>query len=679
MMIHTKSPYLIIGMTSGIVLVSIIFILACAESLDSFYGDLSNKTTAANQSTQTTGAVTSSTHESSTTVSSLNYTMTSSNSTTAVELQPEIDTAPSAVDIDKTEATILWTTNVTTSSQVELSTTSDFELGSGVRFPAVNDGNYVSNHEVVLQGLASDTQYYFMVISITPQGEEVTSELSSFQTTAFPQAGNYPPEFITDPVISNIYDTSAQWDWVMSKEGSSEIVYSTTPDFFDENSPPNFGGTRDGDAGDRVYFHTMNIASFTNDTTYYYHIISEDADGNVGYSEQMTFKTKPQDDRLGWVGYGGTCSPAPCFNIDDVAGSNYCGSNGFSRIYGMDVDDSGNIYVVDNSYNRVQKYQSDGNYMGYIGNYDSTSDCDDYNGHYRSSWTTSSYATTAANTCLGCFNRPVKVTVDNTNGYIYVGDRDNHRIARYSLPGQLEETLGSYLGNNVAGWHNNAAISAGTGDNQFNQPYGIGVDSNGFLYIADGTNHRIKKYQTDGTYIGCIGGGDDDFSTGCTSSAGSGDAYFYTPTDIVVGSDGTLYITDTSNHRVQRFGSDGSFMGWIGQGSTTGWNTSGHHAPGSGKQEGAFSSPYGVELDPDENLYIAEYGNHRVSKWNKEGVYQGWLGKDHTTFALGLDTIVTSGGNWGDLNGPIAVAYDESTDRLYVGEYHGQRVQAWQF
>jgi DNA-binding beta-propeller fold protein YncE len=90
--------------------------------------------------------------------------------------------------------------------------------------------------------------------------------------------------------------------------------------------------------------------------------------------------------------------------------------------------------------------------------------------------------------------------------------------------------------------------SQGSGDGQFNNQRGIAVDSSGFIYVADFNNHRIQKFNSEGTFITKWG------------SYGQEDGLFDNPWGIAVNSSGDVYVADYENHRIQRFSSEGAFL-----------------------------------------------------------------------------------------------------------------------
>src|SRR5262249_23549060 len=131
-----------------------------------------------------------------------------------------------------------------------------------------------------------------------------------------------------------------------------------------------------------------------------------------------------------------------------------------------------------------------------------------------------------------------------------VVDQLNNRVQRFGTDGSLLSSFGS----------------AGAGPGDFRTPFG-GALSGGHVYVADFGNDRVQILNLgDGSVLSTIGsrgrGGG-----GISGPGGSGDGQFQRPAGVAVGGDGTLYVTDHFNDRVQRFGGDGHFQAQLGSGS----------------------------------------------------------------------------------------------------------------
>lgn len=163
----------------------------------------------------------------------------------------------------------------------------------------------------------------------------------------------------------------------------------------------------------------------------------------------------------------------------------------------------------------------------------------------------------------------------------------------------------------------------GTGSGNLNYPYGAYVTADGSeLWVCDGSNHRIARFQLDGTWVGSFG------------SYGTGNTQFNTPRDIAFDSSGNAYIVDFLNHRVVKYNSSGTYQ--------TQWST------------GASSYPAGIAYDAQNNyLWVASRGtgNGTIKAYNTSGVQQVTFG-----------TLAYS---------PTSVGIDRRARRVYVGTTAG--------
>jgi uncharacterized protein (TIGR03663 family) len=140
----------------------------------------------------------------------------------------------------------------------------------------------------------------------------------------------------------------------------------------------------------------------------------------------------------------------------------------------------------------------------------------------------------------------------------------------------------------------------GDGRGQFNEPWGIAVDGNGNVYVSDTWNHRIQKFDHQGNFLTMWG------QFGSTGGELGQPDLFYGPRALQVGQDGNLYVMDTGNKRIQSFTPDGDFVGQYG---------------GSGVVEGRFDEPVGLGQDAAGNWYVADTWNQRIQKFDPQFNY----------------------------------------------------------
>lgn len=168
------------------------------------------------------------------------------------------------------------------------------------------------------------------------------------------------------------------------------------------------------------------------------------------------------------------------------------------------------------------------------------------------------------------------------NGRLYIADSGNHRIQVFNSDGTPATSWGSF----------------GSEPGQFNEPWGIAVDDQ-FVYVADTWNHRIQKFTLDGELMGVFG----QSGSPAPDSGDEGLGLFFGPRSITLIEGNQLLVTDTGNHRMQLLDRDGNFLRQIGQ---------------FGNQLGQFNEPVGIATAPDGSVYLADTWNGRIQQFNRD-------------------------------------------------------------
>jgi trimeric autotransporter adhesin len=198
---------------------------------------------------------------------------------------------------------------------------------------------------------------------------------------------------------------------------------------------------------------------------------------------------------------------------------------------------------------------------------------------------------------------------------------------------------------------------------QLNGPEVVALDSAGNLYIAEYGNHRIRKVAAATGIITTVAGNGTQNYSGDGGPATS--AALWTPTGVALDSAGNLYIADFGNHRIRKVAAATGIITTVAGNGTQGY--SGDGGPATSAELG---DPTHVVLDSVGNLIIADGGNNRVRK---------------VTVATGIITTVAGNGTGaysGDggpatsaaLHNPEYLTFD-SADNLYIGDYLNNRVR----
>ncbi|MCA9948530.1 MAG: hypothetical protein KDE48_02705 [Anaerolineales bacterium] len=291
------------------------------------------------------------------------------------------------------------------------------------------------------------------------------------------------------------------------------------------------------------------------------------------------------------------------------------------------VDNAGNVFVADYYHSRIQKFDSEGNFLRMWG-----FGVDDGTAEFQIC-TSGCQPGLLSNESGGFWN--VNGVAVDADGNVYTTDITNH-IQKFDNDGNFQIKWGTM----------------GSGDGQLNGPFDIVVDDAGNVYVAEFLNHRIQKFNSSGAFLSTWGFGVQDGSltyqictSGCQAGIpGNGDGQFNQPTGITLDKAGDIYTTEGNNHRIQKFDSDGNFLlKWGSQGSG----------------DGQLYSPQDLAVDSAGHVYVSD-NNHRIQKFDNNGNFlHVWDG------GLGIN---------GQFYYPDGVAIDQAGN-LYVAEYRRNRIQ----
>ena len=232
------------------------------------------------------------------------------------------------------------------------------------------------------------------------------------------------------------------------------------------------------------------------------------------------------------------------------------------------------------------------------------------------------------------FNEPADVFVTNTS--IYVLDSLNYRVQMWPRNGLNGTTVAGVLG----------SVGNTSSNSTFGLSCGISVDIFGYLYVVDQPNHRVLRFPANSS------SGTNGVVVAGTGAAGTGPSQFNQPSRVFVDSNLTMYITDTNNHRIQKW-TFGASSGVTVAGNSTAGNT-----------DADLNRPSSVIVDSRGYMYIGDASNNRIQRWAPSGCVGDCL--------VGCSQL--NGSATDRLGNPQAVAFD-SQGALYVSDGYQNRVQ----
>jgi len=178
----------------------------------------------------------------------------------------------------------------------------------------------------------------------------------------------------------------------------------------------------------------------------------------------------------------------------------------------------------------------------------------------------------------------------------------------------------------------------------FDAPRDIAFAPDGTFYVADSRNHRILHFDQDGGYLNAFGTfGASDYATQTLAPEG----YFNEPWGLAVGPDGSVYVADTWNNRIQKFTAEGEFVTMWGE-------------FGAAETRYHFWGPRGVAVDQQGRVFVTDTGNKRVVIFDSNGVDLAVFG------GAGLGV--------GQFDEPVGIEVDD-TGRLFIADTWNKRIQ----
>lgn len=306
----------------------------------------------------------------------------------------------------------------------------------------------------------------------------------------------------------------------------------------------------------------------------------------------------------------------------------------FYNLMGLAVDSNGNVFVADSRNNLIRKISADGMVSTLAG----------------------SGATGAADgpAAKASFTYPMAVAVD-AKGNVYVCDTQNSMIRKISTDGMVSTIAGAIT---VANKNHPEDIT------RPDNPKGIAIDKQGNVYFTDFGKDVIRKITPDGKIAVFAGSGDRGAKDGKGTAAS-----FYLPSGLAIDDKGNLFVTDTYNNTIRKIDPSGMVTTIAGTPAPKGKRNAGSK-DGKGP-EAQFRHPFGICVDRNDNVYVADVGNQSIRKITPDGLV--------TTIAgTGKRGAENGDASKASFYGPYGIAADKQGN-LYIADYQNNIVRKLNF
>jgi len=246
---------------------------------------------------------------------------------------------------------------------------------------------------------------------------------------------------------------------------------------------------------------------------------------------------------------------------------------------------------------------------------------------------------------------------EDHQGNIFVSDREDRMVWKFEKSGRAIVIAGTGRSTGASGLSFEPSPAQ---DLDLAKPEGLVVDQDDTILLADSYNHVVLRIDRDGIATRFAGNGE-------RGRGGEGikaiDSALRFPVDVRLDSKGNVFIADLENHRIRKVTRDGLITTVVGTG------VPGYSGDGGPATNAQLNTPYGIFLDKDDNLLIADSNNNVIRRVGSDGII-------HTIAGTGQEGYDGDGGpaRAARLNSPQSLGCD-AQGRIYVGDEHNNAIR----
>ena len=485
--------------------------------------------------------------------------------------------------------------------------------------------------EVVISGISPESGYI---------GDEVTISGANFSDVIAENAVSFNGQeaevtAASATSLTAVVPEGATTGEVEVTKGGKAV---TGPVFTVEQPEPTISGfaPESGKVGQEVTISGANFSTVASENTVTFN--GKEAEVITASETELTVKVPsragsgPVAVSVGEVtAEGGAFAYILSVSVSTVAGSGVAGfKDGAAEVAeffepgGVEIDEAGNVYVVEQGNHAIRKIDTQGMVTTLAGNGDR------------------GYSDGTGDQAR--FYYPTQLVLE-AGGDLFVADDGNNRIRRVSTAGSVS----TFAGSGAAGDRDGTGTAAA-----FYMPYGVAADASGNLYVGDRQNHLIRKISPQGVVTTLAGNGNEGYADG----PGAG-AQFNYPKGLAVDEAGNVYVADRGNQRIRKISPAGEVSTLAGNGIAGSANGKGTAAQ--------FNKPNDVALDSHGNLFVADYRNHQIRMVSPSGQVTTLAGTGERGYADGA-------GEQAQFNFPIGLTVDQEGN-VFVADKYNQRIR----
>ena len=345
------------------------------------------------------------------------------------------------------------------------------------------------------------------------------------------------------------------------------------------------------------------------------------------------------------------------------------GQNSVNKPWGLVISPDGTLFVVDQmNAHRILRFDNadtkanGANADGVLGQADFTG----------GTW---NYGVGGSTPSSQGLETPTSVALDAA-GNLYVLDQGNGRVLRFNAAASKANGAEADA---VFGKPDFTTKGFGTTQSEFFTPQAVAVDPSGNLYVADGSNHRVLRFDNAGSKASGANAdavlGQSDFTT---NTAGTSATKFSNPTSLAVDNSGNLYVGERGNCRILIFLNAVSKANGAAADIVLGKPDFSDGSTPTTTTASVIYSPYALAVDQNKNLYVADGAYNRVLVFYNAPSKSNGAAADAVIGKKDFTSSTVTAAAPDNVGQPYGVAVQSSTGKLFVSCYSNARVLRFQ-